>query len=174
LTERERLVLDAGDGDPEIGRWLAAFEEARGDTMQVLREIPAEAVDRDPGDGGDTLGTVLYHMALVEADWVFVDVLDRQDQIPHELFPFEDRLEDGRLMPVLGESMERHLDRLTATRALVLDVLRPMSSQDYHRVHVRERIDVAADWVVFHLIDHEIEHRVRLSALRDAFAGGPQ
>jgi hypothetical protein len=38
-------------------------------------------------------------------------------------------------------------------------------------VHVRERIDVAADWVVFHLIDHEIEHRVRLSALRDAVAG---
>ncbi len=73
-------------------------------------------------------------------------------------------------MPVLGESMERHLDRLATTRALVLDVLRSMSSEDYHRAHVRERIDVAADWVVFHLIDHEIEHRVRLSALRDAFA----
>ncbi len=51
---------------------------------------------RDPGDGGDTLGTVLYHMALVEVDWVFTDVLDRQDRIPHELFPFEDRIEDGR------------------------------------------------------------------------------
>jgi hypothetical protein len=28
---------------------------------------------------------------------------------------------------------------------------------------------VSADWVVFHLIDHEVEHRVRLTALRDAF-----
>jgi uncharacterized damage-inducible protein DinB len=169
LTERERLVLDPGRGDGEIGRWLSAFEEVRHDTMQVLREIPSEAVDRDPVDGGDTLGTVLYHVALVEVDWVFSDVLDRQDRIPRDLFPFEDRIEDGRLMPVLGESMERHLGRLAETRALVLDVLRSMSSQDYHHAHVRERFDLAADWVVFHLIDHEVEHRVRLSALRDAF-----
>ena len=72
-------------------------------------------------------------------------------------------------MPVLGESMERHLDRLAQTRALVLDVLRSMSPDEYHRAHTRERFDVAADWVVFHLIDHEVEHRVRLSALRDLF-----
>ena len=27
----------------------------------------------------------------------------------------------------------------------------------------------AVSWVVFHLIDHEVEHRVRMSAIRDAF-----
>jgi uncharacterized damage-inducible protein DinB len=169
VTERDRLVLDPAGGDVEIGRWLSAFEEVRHDTMQVLREIPAEAVDRDPGDGGDTLGTVLYHVALVEVDWVFSDVLDQQDRIPRDLFPFEDRVEDGHLMPVVGESMERHLDRLAKTRALVLDVLRSLSPDEYHRAHTRERFDVAADWVVFHLIDHEVEHRVRLSALRGLF-----
>ena len=161
-------MLEPAGGDAEIGRWLAALEEVRHDTMQVLREIPAEAVDRAPGDGGDTVGTVLYHVALVEVDWVFSDVLDEQDRIPRDLFPFEDRVEDGHLMPVLGESMERHLERLADTRTLVLDVLGSMSPQDYHRAHVRERFDVAADWVVFHLIDHEVEHRVRLSTLRDA------
>lgn len=169
MTERERLVLEPAGGDSEIGRWLSAFEEVRRDTMQVLREIPAEAVDRDPADGGDTLGTVLYHMALVEVDWVFSDVLDQQGRIPRDLFPFEDRIEDGHLMPVLGESTEQHLDRLAKTRTLVLDVLRSMSPEDYHRAHARERFDVAADWVVFHLIDHEVEHRVRLSRLRDLF-----
>ena len=169
MTERERRVLEPMADDPEIGRWLAAFEEVRADTLQVLRDVPMEAVDRDPGDGGDGLGTVLYHVALIEVDWVFTDVLDQQDRIPHDLFPFEDRIEDGHLMPVLGESLEQHLDRLAKTRALVLEVLRPMSPGDYHRAHVRERIDVAADWVVFHLIDHEVEHRVRISTLRDAF-----
>lgn len=169
MTERERLALDPIADDPEIGRWLAAFEEVRGDTLQVLREIPTEAVDRDPDDGGDGLGTVLYHVALVEVDWVFNDVLDQQDRIPRDLFPFEDRIEDGHLMPVLGESLEQHLDRLAKTRTIVLDVLRSMSPADFHRVHVREEIDVSADWVVFHLIDHEVEHRVRISALRDAF-----
>ncbi len=142
MTERERLVLDPAGGDAEIGRWLSAFEEVRHDTMQILREIPVEVVDSEPGDGGDTVGTVLYHVALVEVDWVFSDVLDQQDRIPRDLFPFEDRIEDGQLMPVLGESTERHLDRLAQTRTLVLDVLRSMSPEDYHRAHARERFDV--------------------------------
>ena len=114
---------------------------------------------------------MLYHVALVEVDWVFTDVLDQQDRIPRDLFPHDDRVEDGRLTPVRGESLERpsrppgHDARARAGRPAI------DGPEDYHRAHVRERIDVAADWVVFHLIDHEIEHRVRLSALRDAFAG---
>ena len=168
MTERERLVLDPVAGDPEIGRWLAAFEEVRRDTLAVVSEIPEGAIDLDTGDGGDTLATVLYHIALIEIDWVYDDVLDRADDIPRDLFPHEDRVEDGHLMPVLGETLAQHLDRLSKTRALALDVLRSMPHEDYHRVHARERYDVASDWVVFHLIDHEIEHRVRISALRDA------
>ena len=169
MKERERLVLEPGGGDPEIGRWLAAFDEVRRDTHHVVAHIPADCVDRNPADGGDSVGTVLYHVALIEVDWVFTDVLDRPEGIPRHLFPHNDRVEDGRLTPVLGESLEQHVDRLEKTRAIVLDVLESMSLQEYHQAHTRERFDVAANWVVFHLIDHEVEHRVRLSALRDAF-----
>ncbi len=167
--DRDRLVLDPVADDPEIGRWLAAFEEVRRDTLAVLADIPDAAVDQDPGDGGDTLGTVLYHVALIEIDWLFTDVLDREGDISHELFPYEDREDDGRLTPVLGETIAEHLDRLATVRSIVLDGFRSMTAEDYHLVRVRERNDVAADWVVFHLIDHEVEHRVRVSALRDAF-----
>ena len=123
MTDRPRLVLDPIAADPEIGRWLSAFEEVRRDTLEVVREIPESAIDRDPGD--------------------------------------------GHLTPVMGETMAQHLERLSTTRELVLRELRAMSSEDYHRVHAREEIDVSADWVVFHLIDHEVEHRVGLSRLRD-------
>ncbi len=172
MTERERLVLEPVADDPEIGRWLAAFEEVRRDTLKVVGEIPDGAVDRDPGDGGNTLATVLYHVALVEVDWVFTDVLDRESDIPRDLFPHDDRVADGHLTPVVGETLGEHLDRLAKTRVLVLDELRSMSPEDYHRAHARERFDVAANWVVFHLIDHEVEHRVRMSALRDRFRPG--
>ena len=175
MSERERLVLDPTlHGDPEIGRWLSAFEEVRHDTHRVLDTFPSDADDRDLGDGGDTLGTVLYHVALVEVDWIYTDVLDQQDRIPSDLFPHDDRVEDGHLTPVLGESLAQHLDRLAATRALVLGELRSMDAAAFHAAHARERFDVAADWVVFHLIDHEVEHRVRLSALRDGFSPGPR
>lgn len=170
---RDRLVLDpvAGAADPEVGRWLAALEEVRRDTLKVLDEIPPEAVDRDLGDGGDTLGTVLYHVALIEVDWVFNDVLDREADIPRDLFPHDDRLEDGQLTPISFDTLERHVDRLARVRAMVLDALRPMSAEEFHRVRSRDVVDVSASWVVFHQIDHEVEHRVRMSQIRDAFRG---
>jgi uncharacterized damage-inducible protein DinB len=171
-TERERLVLAPSVGDdPEIGRWLSALEEVRRDTLAVLHSVAEGVVDRDLGDGGDSMGTVLYHVALVEVDWVFTDVLDQPDRIPRDLFPHDDRVEDGHLTPVRGESLSRHVQRLAATRALILGELTSIGPSEYHQARPRERFDVAADWVVFHLIDHEVEHRVRLSALRDGFAG---
>ena len=172
MTGREQLVLGTSPGlDPEIGRWLSALEEVRRDTLTVISALPADDVDRDLGDGGDSAGTVLYHVALVEVDWVFTDVLDQEERIPRDLFAHDDRVEDGHLTPVRGESLGQHLERLVTARTLVLDELRSMESSEYHRARSRERFDVAADWVVFHLIDHEIEHRVRLSTLRDGFAG---
>jgi len=168
---RDRLALDPHPraADPEVGRWLAALEEARRDTLQVLAEIPPRAIDREPDDHGDTLGTVLYHVALIEADWVFTDVLDREADIPDELFPYDDRLEDGTLTPISYDTFEQHLDRLARVRSMVLDALRPISAVDFHRVRSGVDVDVTAAWAVFHLIDHEVEHRVRISALRDAF-----
>jgi uncharacterized damage-inducible protein DinB len=166
---RYRLVLDPVADDPEIGRWLSALDEVRRDTLAVVTDLSGDAVDRDPGDGGDTIGTVLYHVALIEADWVFSDVLDRESAIVHDLFPSDDRTQDGHLSQIRGESMAQHLDRLARTRAMVREELGAMSAEDFHRPRARDDYDVSADWVVFHLIDHEVEHRVRLTALRDRF-----
>jgi uncharacterized damage-inducible protein DinB len=163
------LVLHPIAADAEVGRWLAALEEVRRDTLTVLAEIPDDAVDRDPGDDGDTVGTTLYHVALVEIDWVFTDVLDREADIGLELFPVDARVEGGRLTPVLGETLAHHLDRLARTRSRILGELGAMSAAEFHRARAREGYEVSAGWAVFHLIDHEVEHRVRLSALRDKF-----
>ena len=73
--------------DPEIARWLSAFEEVRRDTLALLAAIPPDGADRDLGDGGDSVGTVLYHVALVEVDWVDTDVLGEPERIPADRFP---------------------------------------------------------------------------------------
>jgi len=168
---RPRDVLDLPDGvaDPEVGRWLSAFAEARRDTDKILDQVRPEAIDADLGDGGDTLGTVLYHTALIEIGWVFWDVLDREANIPKSLFPHDDRVVDGRLTPVLGETLEQHRERLAQARSMVWAELASMSNEAFHRVRTGPDSDVSANWVVFHLIDHEVEHRVRTSAIRDAF-----
>jgi len=174
LDEREVLALDPMAGDPEVGRWLSAMEDARRDTVREVEGLPDEAVDWRPEGAENTIGTLLYHVALVEADWLLTDILgsDGAGLWPHDWLPFEDRDAEHRLTAVEGESLERHLERLAAVRSLFLGQMRSMSGEELHRVRARDRFDVAADGVVHHLLQHEAEHRAQIAALRDARARG--
>jgi uncharacterized damage-inducible protein DinB len=169
-TDRERNVLDPWPMaiDPEVGRWLSAFAEVRRGTDAILDEFDPADIDRDPGDGGDTLGSVLYHVASVEIGWMYVDILDRERDIDLERYPYASREADGRLAIVRGETLDQHRERLAEARANVVGIIAAMSNEGFHRVHVREEGDVATDWVIYHLIDHELEHRARISQIRDA------
>jgi len=50
--------------------------------------------------------------------------------------------------------------------------MRPMTNEEFHRIRVRDQFDLAADWTVHHLLQHEAEHRAHIAALRDARARG--
>ncbi|HET6648564.1 MAG TPA: hypothetical protein VFH79_00215 [Candidatus Limnocylindria bacterium] len=41
-ADRERLILEPLADDPEVGRWLAALEDARRDTLAELRGVTPE------------------------------------------------------------------------------------------------------------------------------------
>ena len=64
--------------------------------------------------------------------------------------------------------MASHLARLAAIRAWVLDRLGRMSATDFHRVRVRPDYDVAPDWAIHHILQHEAEHRAHIAWIRDA------
>ncbi|MGI8871581.1 MAG: DinB family protein [Candidatus Limnocylindria bacterium] len=156
-----------------MGRWLAALEEGRRDTLKELVRVTPEAVDWRPAGGDNTIGTILYHIALVEADWLLADILGPDDAPawPHDLLPFGDRDSEGRLAQVAGVPLAEHLERLAAVRRLLLDHMRPMDAEAYHALRHRDSWDVSADWVVHHLLQHEAEHRAQIAWLRDT-AGG--
>src|SRR6266704_1702937 len=91
-------------GDPEVGRWLSAMEDARRDTVREVEGLPDEAVDWRPEGAENPIGTLLYHVALVEADWLLTDILgsDGAGLWPHDWLPFEDRDAEHRLTAVEG------------------------------------------------------------------------
>ena len=172
-AEREVLALQPVADDPEVGRWLSAMEDARRDTLKELDGVPDEAVDWRPDGAHNTIGTLLYHIATVEAGWLLIDILGPEGEpwMPRarELLPVDDRDVDGRLMVVEGESLQQHLDRLAAVRELFLELMRPLTNEEFHRIRVRDEYDVAADWTVHHLLQHEAEHRAQIAALREAY-----
>jgi hypothetical protein len=170
-TPRERLALDPIADDPEVGRWLAALEDGRLDTVRELERVTPEMVDWYPDAPLNSIGSLLYHIALIEADWVVNEILELGDDVPelNPLLPWPDRVAGGHLTRVDGQSLSAHLERLAGVRRFVLERLGPMTNEDFHRVRQLERYDVAPDWAVHHIIQHEAEHRSHIAWLRDTF-----
>lgn len=171
-TERELLTLEPIADVPEIGRWLFAMEDGRSDTMRELETVTPEMVDWRPDEPLNSIGTLLYHIALVEADWLLVDIQGREyPRWLRDVLPYPDRDDRDHLTHVEGQPLQQHLDRLAAIRAYLLKELRPMSAEDFHTPRVRERYDVSPAWVLHHLLQHEAEHRSHIAWLRDTYRG---
>jgi uncharacterized damage-inducible protein DinB len=162
---------------PEIGRWLWVLQDTRQSTLEELGQLDPAMIDWRPAENESSIGTVLYHMTDIEADWLYVEVLEQP--LPPEvaaLFPYSTRDEQGRLTQVEGFSLAEHLSRLETVRELLLDVFREMALDDFRRARSLEPYDVTPEWVLHHLIQHEAEHRGQIGTLRAGaerhFGGG--
>jgi len=85
---RKNIVVPHLSKDPAIGRWLWALQDSRQRTMEELDNISPVLIDWPPSDNESSIGTILYHIADIEADWLYVEVLEQS--LPAEvaaLFP---------------------------------------------------------------------------------------
>ncbi len=154
--------------EPLIGDWLAALAEARGRTKTALLGIDQATLDWQPPRGGNGIGTLLYHIAVIEADWLSVEVREEPDYPPEmvALFPHDVRDAAGRLTVITGLDLAAHLIRLDAVRAQFLTTFAAMSLADFTRIRVLPEYDVTPQWVVHHLSQHEAEHRGEIGYTR--------
>jgi len=168
MSEREVRTLSPMADAPEVGRWLSAMQVGRSDTLRELQGVPVDLVDRRPPGSENSIGAVLYHVALIEADWLFDDIfgIPLDDSELATWFPLEDRDPEGRLTDVRGESLAVHLKRLAAVREVLIERLRPISVDDFHAPRRRDHYDVSPAWVVHHLLQHEAEHRGEIGWLK--------
>lgn len=164
--------------DQAIGPVLAAFQDARARTLKAIADLPPGALDAQPTAGHNTIGTLLYHVALVEASWVYEDVLGLTEY-PADilaLFPYDSRDEQGLLYALRDEPLEYYLDRLANVRERALDVYRAMIVEDFRRpryVAVEDgSYNVTPEWALYHLMQHEAEHRGQIQSMLDAIKAG--
>lgn len=165
---RQQLTITGMNGClPEIGRTLWALDDARQRTWRVVKAIAPEVIDWQPPNNGNSIGTLLYHIAAIEMDWLYSEVMEGQmPESVWEAFPYSVRDDAGRLTVVEGLSLDDHLQRLDATRSHVMNTFQIMTMEDYCRPRRLEKYDVTPEWVLHHLAQHEAEHRGEMLTVR--------
>lgn len=154
--------------EPTIGRWLWLLEETRRETRETLIGLAPSALDWIPAPGDNSIGTLLYHLALIELDWLCTEVLEQQPwpQELKKLFVAADRDDQGRLSLVQEAPFEEYIQRLDLVREHLLASFRGMTLQEFRRPRAFPEYQVTAEWVLHHLIQHEVEHRGHIQMLR--------
>lgn len=161
-TRELKIVIPVPDAAPEIARWLWAMEETRRGLLRAVDALDQRTLDWRGLSGTDnSIGSLLYHVALVEMSWLYEDLLlEPRPRDISELFPATDRAADGRLLQVVGESLERHTERLQLTRSHFLERMIGMTAADWDTVREPPGVTYTCSpaWVVFHLVEHEAGH----------------
>lgn len=176
-TKVERAEPVPGCPEP-IGYALWHLQEAREWTLSYVDGITQEGLDSIPQGHRHSVGTLLYHIAVFEVDWVYTDVLgsdyDMDRRIPGcppelaEVLPYPLLLEDQSYTPVSGEPLSTHLDRLALIRRHLLEVFKAMDLDDFRTPRPSGEIAVTPEWVLMHLARHESEHRGQIWETRTA------
>ena len=170
IREQKYVLADARlSHEPEIARWLWALQDVRQRTMEQVGGLTQAVIDWMPPDHGSNIGTILYHIGLIETDWLYVEVLEQPYPLEiTALFPYEHRDGQGLLTQVQGITLDQHLAQLDTVRQMLLHVFQHMSLHEFRRLRNLPDYDVTPEWVLHHLMQHEAEHRSQLGALRIA------
>lgn len=166
------LQMTALPGYPdEIGRWLWALEATRRRTLELIAGLDQATLDWAGPDGRENaIGSLLYHIAVVEMSWLHFDLL-LQKEFPQEVgrdYPWEPWNAEAVLTSVQGASLAEHLGRLERSRAVFLDAFRGMTLEDWRRLRTfgGDADAVTPEWVVFHLVEHEAGHACQISSMK--------
>lgn len=168
---RRNLILPSVACEaPEVGVWLAALSDCRARTHKAVADMRHGELDWICPLSRNTIGTLLYHIAAIELDWLYTEILEHE--LPGDFrawFPHDVRDSEGKLATVAGDSAQRHEERLHYVRNRLAAALGIMSLSDFRRVRHLRDYDVTPHWVVHHLLQHEAEHRGQIAILRDRF-----
>lgn len=153
--------------DPTIGRWLWLLEDTRRETLESLSDLSPSMLDWTPAQDINSIGTLLYHMAIIEMDWLFVEILENRTLPPEveALFPLAHRDGQSQLSRIEGVPLDEHLNRLALVRKHLLGAFHAMSVEEFRRLRIFPDYHVSAEWVLHHLIQHEVEHRGHIQLL---------
>jgi hypothetical protein len=116
LAERDMTVSSLEGFSQSWGAALWEMEDTRRRTLAALDGLDEALLDQIPSGGDNSIGSLLYHLALIEADWLYADILiiDYPEWVVAS-FP-EDARDDAGSLTRPQATLAAHLDRLALVR----------------------------------------------------------
>jgi hypothetical protein len=169
----QRVISPVSAESEDLGRWLWAMEDTRARTLKVLDGVTPDELDWTGPGVENSIGSLLYYIALIEADYLCDDILGMDEYFPDlmVLFPVGDRDEAGRLSVMASVPIGEHLARLAEVRRRFIP---EVSGFDRARLG-RDRVlpdygyVISPEWTLHHLMQHEAEHRGQIAAIRSLY-----
>jgi uncharacterized damage-inducible protein DinB len=159
MNRKNLMVVPLPDYEPEIGRWIWCLEDVRRTILEKISGISQPYLNRKL-NGGHSIGSLLYHIALIEADWFYEEVLVSEwNPKIRSLFPLEVRNNDDTLIQIEGRDLDEHLHCLKSVREELLSHFRSMDLKDWRKPRILNNYDVTPEWIIYHLIEHESHHK---------------
>jgi len=161
--------LDPAPGfAPLVGRYVTMLADTRRRLERDLADLEPGELDAHPPWAANTVGTLLYHIAAIELDWTYADLL--MADFPEEAatwFPVDVRNDAGGLSPI-AEPYEHHIARLVWTRQRLLEAMVPLQDTDLDATRLADAAASGVSFILHHLMQHEAEHRGQIGEIRTA------
>ena len=170
-ASRRKLILTSVACEaPEVGVWLAALSDCRARTLKALVGMRDHEMDWICPVSRNTIGTLLYHIAAIELDWLHSEILEREfpdDFVPGSRMTFVTHR--AILQSYQATALNGTRSAFSMSRGTLVGALSVMSLSEFERVRHLQPYDVTPRWVVHHLLQHEAEHRGQIAILRHRF-----
>jgi hypothetical protein len=167
------VIVPVEAENEDLGRWLWAMEDTRARLLTLLEGVTQEELDWTGPGVENSIGSLMYHVALIEADYLCDDVLGMVAYFPDlmVLFPIEHRDEAGRLSVVTGVPVGDHLARLETVRSRFIAEVSGFDRARLGRGRVLPDYGyvISPEWTLHHLMQHEAEHRGQIGAIRSLY-----
>ncbi len=168
MGAEEYLMVPSKGLDPIVAEYIAQMEEVRRMVKEYVRDLTPQQLSWQPYDGGNSIATLLLHLAGTEAFWI-------RERLGGEKLSREEWAEYGmedypKLKSPDGKDVSYFFSKLDAMRENTRKALAGIKATDLDRVYREEfqgkSYTFSVRWILHHVVEHEAHHKGQIVILR--------
>lgn len=143
---------------------ISALETAPGVIIPLIREVPPEILKRRPSEGKWSAYEHAIHLS--QSDVAFRARLDLILSTPEPVIETIENTAEDEAGAMLEVDLDESLERYVRERASLVERLKKLSPDEWHKTAVHEAFDHYSVFIMFrHVLNHEMLHSYRIEEL---------